>query len=117
MKLDAWAQTVFSILFGAFAGMVGIGLGIWKSTQWWKGRRRLNTNRKILQDIEMEFAEEDDDELLYATTTHVDNDWADLRIDDASNGAALQSNASLKKPTVPVRKAPRSDEDEWSGTI
>jgi hypothetical protein len=64
MKLDPRQAGIVAALFAALAGMVGICLGIYKSVVWWRGRRRLNTNKKILEDIEMEFATEDDDELL-----------------------------------------------------
>jgi hypothetical protein len=48
----------------ATVAVVG-GLAVYKGVQWWRGRRLSRSNKKILEDIEMEFAtEDDDDELL-----------------------------------------------------
>jgi len=62
MRREAAAAVIGSV---ALALLIAAFAALWRAYRWWRtAKTKRQTNLKILEDIEMEFATEDDDELL-----------------------------------------------------
>mmetsp|Transcript_926 Transcript_926/g.2871 ORF Transcript_926/g.2871 Transcript_926/m.2871 type:complete len:112 (-) Transcript_926:641-976(-) len=92
-------EIVLACTLGAIVLLIIGAIVLRKGIQWWKGRRRLNTQQRLAA-IEMEFATDDDDELLDGTPM-ADDDWSyiDTRADDLASEGALGA-ATLKGERV-----------------